>query len=68
VSTAVPFYNLGKAQAALTQAYPDMVRVEKASVPKLWSILRNCRFYDPITGLYSTHRMQRADPVKAGPA
>jgi omega-6 fatty acid desaturase (delta-12 desaturase) len=68
VSTAVPFYNLGKAQAALTQAYPDMVRVEKASVPKLWSILRNCRFYDPITGLYSTHRMQRADPVKVGPA
>jgi len=68
VSTAVPFYNLRKAQVALRQAYPDMVRVEKASVPKLWNILRNCRFYDPITGLYSTHRMQRADPAKAGPA
>jgi acyl-lipid omega-6 desaturase (Delta-12 desaturase) len=37
-------------------------------VPKLWNILRNCRFYDPITGLYSTHRMQRADSAKAGTA
>ena len=66
VSTAVPYYHLRKAQAALKEAYPDMVRVEKASVPKLWTILRKCRFYDPITGLYSTHRMQRADPAKAG--
>ena len=45
-----------KAQAALKQAYPGMVRVEKASAPKLWNILRNCRFYDPISGLYSTRR------------
>ena len=65
VSTAVPYYHLRKAQAALTEAYPDMVRVEKATVPKLCTILRKCRFYDPITGLYSTGRMQRADPAKA---
>ena len=32
VSPAVPFYNLRKAQAALMQAYPGMMRVEKASV------------------------------------
>lgn len=67
VSPAVPFYNLLKAQAALKEAYPDMVRVEKASVAKLWNILRKCRFYDPISGLYSTRPMQRADSVGAGP-
>lgn len=61
VSPAVPFYNLGKAQVALQQAYPDLVRVEKASVGQLWNILRKCRFYDPISGLYSTRPMQRAD-------
>ncbi|WP_102144500.1 fatty acid desaturase [Mycobacterium hubeiense] len=61
VATAIPFYHLRKAQAALTQAYPGMVRVEKANLPKLWNILRKCRFYDPISGLYSTHRLQRAD-------
>ena len=68
VSTAVPFYNLRKAQAALKQAYPGMVRVEKASAPRIWNILRKCRFYDPISGLYSTRRMQRADSVEAGSA
>ncbi len=64
VSPGVPFYNLPKAQAALKQAYPGMMRVEKATVPKLWNILRNCRFYDPISGLYSTCPMQRADSLE----
>jgi len=68
VATAVPFYNLHKAQGALKTAYPEMVRVEKANVPKLWNILRKCRFYDPISGLYSTRRMRRANSVEAGPA
>ena len=68
VSPAVPFYNLPKAQAALMEAYPDMVRVENATVPKLWKILRKCRFYDPVSGLYSTRPMQRADFVEAGSA
>ena len=65
---SVPFYNLGKAQAALKRQYPDLVRIEKASVPRLWNILRKCRFYDPISGLYSTRPMQRVDSVEAGPA
>jgi omega-6 fatty acid desaturase (delta-12 desaturase) len=68
VSPAVPFYNLLKAQAALKEAYPDMVRVEKATMPKLWNIVRKCRFYDPSSGLYSTRPMQRADSVETGPA
>ena len=62
----MPFYNLAKAQAALMQAYPGMMRVEKVRVSKLWNILRNCRFYDPVSGLYSTRPMQRADSVEAG--
>jgi acyl-lipid omega-6 desaturase (Delta-12 desaturase) len=62
VSPAVPFYHLGKAQAALLAAYPEMMRVEKASVRKLWNILRNCRFYDPVSGLYSTRPMRRVVP------
>jgi len=68
VATAVPFYNLRKAQAALKRQYPDLVRIEKASVPRLWNILRKCRCYDPISGLYSTRPMQRVDSVEAGPA
>jgi acyl-lipid omega-6 desaturase (Delta-12 desaturase) len=68
VAPAIPYYNLRRAQAALRQAYPGMVRVERASVPKVWNILRKCRFYDPISGLYSTSRMQRADSVKADKA
>jgi acyl-lipid omega-6 desaturase (Delta-12 desaturase) len=35
------------------------MRVERASICKLWNILRNCRFYDPVSGLYSTRPMRR---------
>jgi omega-6 fatty acid desaturase (delta-12 desaturase) len=66
VSPAVPFYHLREAQAALKLAYPGMLRIERASLRRLCNILRNCRFYDPISGLYSTRHMLRADSVKAG--
>lgn len=68
VSPAVPYYHLDKAQAALAQAYPDMIRVEKLSVRKFWNILRDCRFYDPVSGLYSTRPMQRAGSLEKEPA
>jgi omega-6 fatty acid desaturase (delta-12 desaturase) len=68
VAPAVPFYHLREAQLALRRAYPGLVRVEKATPPKLWNILRKCRFYDPISGLYATRPMQRAVSVTAGPA
>jgi omega-6 fatty acid desaturase (delta-12 desaturase) len=61
VAPAVPFYNLQKAQTALRQRYPDMVRVEKASIGRLWNIVRKCQFYDPISGLYATGHMRRSD-------
>lgn len=60
VSTAVPFYHLSKAQAALARQYPELVRVERVSVRRLWAIIRNCRFYDPVSGLYSTRPPRRA--------
>jgi omega-6 fatty acid desaturase (delta-12 desaturase) len=68
VAPAVPFYNLRKAQDALRHEYPEMVRVEKVSVRKLWNILRKCRFYDPVSGLYSTRPMRRVDSVGAEPS
>ena len=68
VAPAMPYYNLRKAQAALRTEYPEMVRVEKVSARKLWNIVRKCRFYDPISGLYSTRPMRRANPVGPGPA
>ncbi len=61
VAPTIPYYNLRKAQMALRRQYPDMVRVERANIGTLWTILRKCRFYDPISGLYSTRPMRRAD-------
>ena len=45
-----------------------MMRVEKASARKLWNILRYCRFYDPVSGLYSTRPMRRVVPQEKEPA
>lgn len=65
VAPSVPYYNLPKAQTALRQQYPDMVRVEKASIGRLWNIVRKCRFYDPISGLYATRPMFKSDSASA---
>ncbi|MEV0251468.1 fatty acid desaturase [Nocardia sp. NPDC050712] len=59
VAPVVPFYNLPKAQEALKTAYPGMVREERATVGKVVEIVRKCRFYDPISGLYATTPMER---------
>lgn len=54
VAPVIPFYNLPEAQLALKQAYPGMVREEKAGIRKVWSIVTKCRFYDPVGGFYSS--------------
>ncbi|MGL4305217.1 MAG: fatty acid desaturase [Mycobacteriaceae bacterium] len=59
VAPVVPFYNLPEAQKALKFAYPGMVREEVAKPSKLWRIISRCRFYDPISGFYSTKPMQK---------
>jgi omega-6 fatty acid desaturase (delta-12 desaturase) len=65
VAPSVPYYNLQKAQVALRQRYPDMVRVEKASIGRVWNIVRKCLYYDPISGLYATRTMHRSDSSSA---
>lgn len=66
VAPAIPFYHLPKAQAVLKRRYPGMLRVERATPRRLWNIIRKCRFYDPVSGLYSTHRMRPVTTVEAG--
>lgn len=52
VAPTIPFYNLPKAQTALKQAYPDMVRERPFSFGRLAHILRRCNFYDIESGYY----------------
>jgi len=66
VAPVVPYYNLRKAQAVLKDAYPGMVREEKVSVGKVIEIVRKCRFYDPISGLYATTPMERVPVDERG--
>ncbi|QIS05596.1 fatty acid desaturase [Nocardia brasiliensis] len=59
VAPVIPSHNLLKAQAALKEAYPGMVREQPATVSALWRILKRCRFYDPVSGLYATSVLRR---------
>lgn len=52
VAPIVPFYNLQKAQAALKERFPGMIREERWSFAKLWRIITRCHFYDDSTGYY----------------
>ncbi len=60
VAPVVPFYNLHKAQTALKQAYPGMIREKDFSFGDLLWIIKNCHFYDPDSGYYKTSTGQRA--------
>jgi len=51
-SPTVPFYNLPKAQEALKQAYPNMIREKNFTLKILWRIVTRCHFYNPETGYY----------------
>jgi acyl-lipid omega-6 desaturase (Delta-12 desaturase) len=48
----VPFYNLSKAQKALKEAFPGMIREKVFTFKTLWGIVTKCHFYDPETGYY----------------
>lgn len=63
VAPVIPFYNLPQAQQALKEAYPGMVREETAGVSKIVRILTKCKFYDPVSGFYSTEHMVKARPA-----
>lgn len=62
VAPIVPFYNLPKAQAALREKYPDMVRVERFTFRRLWQILRDVHLYDTETGYYEDFSREKVAP------
>lgn len=62
VAPIVPFYNLPKAQAALKQAYPGMLREKKFAWSDLWDVLRYCHFYDPQYGYYESFSRKQVAP------
>lgn len=53
VAPPIPFYNLPKAQQALKEAYPGMVRERTFDVRQLWQIVRRLHFYNTESGFYS---------------
>jgi omega-6 fatty acid desaturase (delta-12 desaturase) len=66
VIPAVPFYNLPKAQQALKEAYPGMVRERRFTTSDLWRILRRCHFYDTGSGFYTDFSRTPVPPETAG--
>ena len=62
VAPVVPFYNLPKAQEALKEAYPGMVRERYVKLRHLWSILRDCHFYDTESGYYTDFSGEQVAP------
>lgn len=57
----VPFYNLPKAQTALKEAFPGMIREKPFKFKTLWEIVTSCHFYDPKTGYYVSTRESSND-------
>ncbi|MFF4528917.1 fatty acid desaturase [Streptomyces sp. NPDC001407] len=68
VAPVVPYYNLRKAQAALKEAYPGMVREERVRVGQLARIVRRLHFYDTESGFYTDFSRTKIAPVDAPPA
>ncbi|HEX9792556.1 MAG TPA: fatty acid desaturase [Planctomycetota bacterium] len=54
VSTAVPFYHLRRAHAALAAAWPEHLRETRASPAYLRAMLRECQLYDRRSGGFYT--------------
>jgi len=68
VAPIVPFYNLGRAQAALKQSYPSMVRERRLRFTHLWGILRRLHFYDTESGFYADFSRRKVKPGADTPA
>ncbi|HEY9389878.1 MAG TPA: fatty acid desaturase [Mycobacteriales bacterium] len=67
VAPVVPFYNLPKAQAALRERYPEMVRERRLRFGHAWGILRRLHFYDTGSGFYADFHENTVDPVAGKP-
>ncbi|MFL0804903.1 MAG: fatty acid desaturase [Agarilytica sp.] len=66
----VPFFNLPKAQTALKEAFPGMIREKPFSLKTLWKIVTQCHFYNPNTGYYisakdSDHTLKKSNISQA---
>lgn len=62
VAPPVPFYNLLKAQAALKDAYPGMIRERRLRGRYLWQIVRRLHYYDPESGYYTDYSRAQVAP------
>ncbi|WP_058042663.1 fatty acid desaturase [Streptomyces roseifaciens] len=67
VAPVVPFYNLQKAQRALKDAYPGMVREERVKIRQLSTIIRRLHFYDTESGFYTDFNRTTIAPADAKP-
>ncbi|MEU8943161.1 fatty acid desaturase (plasmid) [Streptomyces goshikiensis] len=67
VAPVIPFYNLPKAQQALKQKYPGMVREEVFSFRQMWQIVRHLHFYDTESGFYSDASGSKVPPKPSVP-
>ncbi|MFE5514281.1 fatty acid desaturase [Streptomyces sp. NPDC056529] len=68
VAPVIPFYHLPKAQQALKDRYPGMVREERFTFRQMWSIVRHLHFYDTESGYYqelSGTKVPPAPPAQA---
>lgn len=62
VAPVVPYYNLPKAQEALKQQYPGMVREKKFTFGQMWRIVRHLHFYDTESGFYTDRTRAKVAP------
>jgi omega-6 fatty acid desaturase (delta-12 desaturase) len=67
VAPVVPFYNLRKAQAALKDRYPGMLRERRLRLREMWSILTRLHLYDTEAGFYTDFADHKVDPVPRTP-
>ncbi|WP_428242206.1 alpha/beta fold hydrolase [Gynuella sp.] len=63
VAPIIPHYNLMKAQSALKEAYPDLLRIKPLTVKDVWHVIRNCHLYDPVTGYYESFGQHQSHPA-----
>lgn len=68
VAPVVPFYNLPKAQQALKQRYPGMVREQRFTFGQVWRIIRHLHFYDVESGFYADASRSKVAPELAATA
>ncbi|MFI0817421.1 fatty acid desaturase [Streptomyces sp. NPDC021098] len=65
VAPVIPYYNLPKAQTALKERYPGMVREQRFGAGQIWRIVRHLHFYDTQSGFYADLSRSQVTPEPA---